>query len=574
MNADREGGVRWREWSGEVFEEARTSGKLVLLDLTASWCHWCHVMDSTTYSDPLVAQRINDDFIPVRVDIDRRPDISERYNRGGFPTTAFLSDRGELVWGATYVPSAEMKRIISAVLEAKSSGSIDAALAEERTRCAYPQRPSAPEETFGGGDLDELFEEIFSTYDVEHGGFGTEPKFPHPEVIELLLERYRRKGHPELAEAARHSLLAMADGLYDPVEGGVYRYSVTRDWRVPHYEKMLETNATFLRNLASAHAALADERFVPLAKGVAAYMLSALRDPETSGFFGSQDADEGYYKLPKDARSRRSPPSVDRVVYAGWNAEAVRALIEAGVVFREQHWIESALSAWTRLRARLWNPELSLVRHSEGQELYVFEDQVSFLRALLAVAELSPTPELLVLGQSLIDGVERGFALPSGGHGDVVRPKDAVGELERPLRSPITNSRWSMALALYGAAAGRPDLAGRAGAVLDAFSRRELMAYGRFAAPFIAARDALRDGIARVDVHVPREAGPVPSFWRQVKAWNYPGTIVVLVRDDSVGESLPDSAFAVVCGPSMCSPAIRDLEELRRRIAERHASQT
>src|SRR5512136_1419609 len=93
--------INWREWSEESFAEARRKGRLVLLDLTASWCHWCHVMDETTYSDPDIVGIIGKHFIPIRVDIDRRPDISERYNRGGFPTTAFLSDRGVSIWGST-----------------------------------------------------------------------------------------------------------------------------------------------------------------------------------------------------------------------------------------------------------------------------------------------------------------------------------------------------------------------------------------------------------------------------------------------------------------------------------------
>src|SRR4030042_2943599 len=104
--------IRWNDWAKEVFEDARKSGRLVLLDLTASWCHWCHVMDSTTYSVPEVARLVNDNFVPVRGDIDRRPDVSERYNRSAFPTTAFLSDRGESGWGTPYFPPEDMVRII------------------------------------------------------------------------------------------------------------------------------------------------------------------------------------------------------------------------------------------------------------------------------------------------------------------------------------------------------------------------------------------------------------------------------------------------------------------------------
>lgn len=125
-------GIRWRDWSTEAFEGARKSGRLLLLDLSAAWCHWCHVMDETTYADPVVIRTVNEKFIPVRVDIDKRPDISERYNRGGFPTTAFLSDRGETIWGGTYVPPDDMKEIMKAVLESQASGELGGVLERQR----------------------------------------------------------------------------------------------------------------------------------------------------------------------------------------------------------------------------------------------------------------------------------------------------------------------------------------------------------------------------------------------------------------------------------------------------------
>ncbi|MGQ9468316.1 MAG: DUF255 domain-containing protein [Nitrososphaerales archaeon] len=96
--------ICWREWSKETFDLAKKLDKPLLLDLSAVWCHWCHVMDTTSYSDPEIIRRINEDYIPIRVDIDRRPDISERYNFGGFPTTAFLTYEGEVIVGGHTYP--------------------------------------------------------------------------------------------------------------------------------------------------------------------------------------------------------------------------------------------------------------------------------------------------------------------------------------------------------------------------------------------------------------------------------------------------------------------------------------
>ncbi len=104
--------INWREFSKEAFQEAKEKDIPVLLSLSASWCHWCHVMDKTSYSDEGIVDFINNNFIPVRVDSDKRPDINDRYNMGGWPTTAFLTPEGNLMTGGTYIPPEEMKNIL------------------------------------------------------------------------------------------------------------------------------------------------------------------------------------------------------------------------------------------------------------------------------------------------------------------------------------------------------------------------------------------------------------------------------------------------------------------------------
>ena len=100
--------INWRPWSKEAFDEARTVGRPILLSISAVWCHWCHVMDETTYSHPSVIDIINRDYVPVRVDNDVRPDINQRYNMGGWPTTAFLTASGDILTGGTYLPPDQM----------------------------------------------------------------------------------------------------------------------------------------------------------------------------------------------------------------------------------------------------------------------------------------------------------------------------------------------------------------------------------------------------------------------------------------------------------------------------------
>lgn len=110
--------INWLEWGKESFKKARSEDKPILLDLTAVWCHWCHVMDMTSYSDNEIAEIINKDFVPIKVYIDKRPDIRERYNMGGFPSTVFLNPDGYIIAGETYVPPERFKLVLGTVKRA------------------------------------------------------------------------------------------------------------------------------------------------------------------------------------------------------------------------------------------------------------------------------------------------------------------------------------------------------------------------------------------------------------------------------------------------------------------------
>lgn len=526
-------------------------------------------MDSTSYSDRDIIRLVNENFIPIRVDIDRRPDISERYNRGGFPTTAFLLDQGESVWGTTYIPPADMKRVIESILRAKASGEIDASLERSRMPNLDISKPAPELASVQSVNLASLFEDVFAAYDIEYGGFGSEPKFPNPDAIDLLLDRYAVEGDCELGEAVENTLDRMTDGLYDPVEGGVFRYSVTRDWKVPHYEKMLETNTGFLRNLVRANKLLGKKRYGDLARGVAGYLLTTLRDGRTGGFFGSQDADENYYRLPEKARKNRTPPSIDKTIFAGWNAEASASLIEAGVLMREQDWVDAGRSAFYFSTRNLWDLETGLIRHAMGQELYLFEDQVGFLLSLLSVLELSPDKELFQMGDKLLEGVETHLLNPEGGYSDVAHGSEDIGELQNSRRSLIANAKWARSIALYGAATERHDLEDPARKTLLSFTTKEVEAYGVFAAPYIHAWSVLERGPALVDIHsLTHQDVASNHLWISAKETLDPGIVAIASRDV---KSNIDRPFAILCTRSGCSERITDPGDLIDRLRRHRA---
>ncbi|MFQ5552512.1 MAG: thioredoxin domain-containing protein, partial [Thermoplasmata archaeon] len=293
--------IRWEEWGEAAFKEAKAEGKPILLDLSAVWCHWCHVMDETSYADDEIIQLINDDFVPIRVDIDRRPDIRERYNFGGYPTTAFLNGEGEIISGGTYIPPDQMKRALVQIKThfEKTGGAVDH---------THRRPPEVDVEAPQGGLSEEIYEEtlghLLQQYDEMYGGFGGAPKFPQPDVLDLALYHYQASGNDYFRKLVEKSLDGMAGGgMYDSVEGGFFRYSVTRDWSEPHFEKMLDVNVGLLRNYLHAYAVLGKEAYREVAEDVLRYLEASLRDPK-DGFWGSQDADEEYYALPLEKRQK------------------------------------------------------------------------------------------------------------------------------------------------------------------------------------------------------------------------------------------------------------------------------
>src|SRR5437588_290102 len=195
--------INWRPWSQEAFEQARQTGRPILLSISAVWCHWCHVMDETTYSHAGVIDLINREYVPVRVDNDVRPDINQRYNMGGWPTTAFLTSSGDILTGGTYMPPDQMASALMKVADYYRSNQADIAsrVLEARKRAASGVARSAGD--LEEGLVDEILDAVRSAYDSEYGGFGNAPKFPQTDAILLLLEQSVLRSDAELRRRAQ-----------------------------------------------------------------------------------------------------------------------------------------------------------------------------------------------------------------------------------------------------------------------------------------------------------------------------------------------------------------------------------
>lgn len=300
--------IHWHSWGPEAFARAAAEDKPILLDIGAVWCHWCHVMDRESYENPELAEILNEHFIAIKVDRDERPDVDARYQsavsaisgQGGWPLTAFLTPTGQPFFGGTYFPFEDrfgrpgFKRILATMAQVWNDRREEALDSAASVMAAIEQN-----EGFSGrgGDLnlslvEKLVDSITKQFDTRNGGFGSQPKFPHPGALDLLIENATRTGNRLAREAAAVSLMKMSQGgVYDQLAGGFHRYSVDERWIVPHFEKMLYDNTELLRNYVHAYQSFVKPEFAQVANEIIRWLDATMTDRARGGFYASQDAD-------------------------------------------------------------------------------------------------------------------------------------------------------------------------------------------------------------------------------------------------------------------------------------------
>ncbi|MHB8926138.1 MAG: thioredoxin domain-containing protein [Bacillota bacterium] len=520
--------IRWREWGREALDEAGKADRPVLLSISGVWCHWCHVMDETSYSDPEVIKLINESFVPVRVDTDQRPDVNERYNLGGWPTTAVLSPDGELMGGGTYIPPDQMVPWLEGVVETWRDEHEDMGrrLAERRRAVARTPATAQP----GHLDADiyrHVIRSLRDSFDDRHAGFGRGAKFPLVEAIELAMDGYVTTRDDDLRNIFARTIAAMVDGgLYDHVEGGFFRYSTTRDWSVPHYEKMLEDNAALLGALLDAVRIVGTPKLRGAARDVVRFLNEVLYQPPYGVYAGTQDADEEYYRLDIKERRQRKAPAIDRNVYVNWNADLVRVLVEASWVLDVVDHLQRAIAVMDFLLDHAYAedrgmahylpaPPTAVVRNDapseQGASLPVapsgrgmwkpqlwglLTDQVSSGRALVRLYHSTGDDRWLKTAERLADFILKDFRAPDGGFRDLRPDREAPGELARPKVALEGNARAARFLLELAATVLDEERAER-------YRREAVSALGRFADTYrdygvmasgyaLAVADALR----------------------------------------------------------------------------------
>ena len=433
--------ISWQtHWGDAVFAQAAKEHRLVLLDLHAVWCHWCHVMDETTYVDPEVTRLIGKNYVAVSIDADSDPDLTSRYGNWGWPATIVLAADGtEIVKRRGYLPPAQMASMLQAIIDDPTPGpSVQATAApadSDKTQLNRAQR-------------DALLKVYNQMYDNANGGWGTVHKYIDADSMELaylsadsLRPSLKKVGTQRARTTLERNLL-----LIDPVWGGVYQYSDEVNWRSPHFEKLMSYQADDLRLYSEAYARWHDPRYLTAANSLFTYIQTFLTAPDGS-FYVSQDADVSsaltgheFYAHDDAARRKLGMPPIDQHRYARETGWAIRALAKYYDVTGDAQALQRAQAGahWALANRKLPNGGF---RHDQQDRLGPFlDDNLAMTQGFLALYRSSGDRAWLAHATETLNFIDASFRSSKAGF--IAAPIDARarGVFSEPVRLPDQNA--------------------------------------------------------------------------------------------------------------------------------------
>jgi|tagenome__1003787_1003787.scaffolds.fasta_scaffold20963437_2 uncharacterized protein YyaL (SSP411 family) len=311
----RDNPVDWYPWGEDAIGRARREDRPIFLSIGYSACHWCHVMEHESFESEAIARVLNENFVPIKVDREERPDLDQIYmnavqmltGHGGWPMSVFLTPELKPFYGGTYWPPKSSRgmpgfdQILAAVMDAWKNRREHALNAAEQLT-AELQNVGA----VAAGDagtlkvdlIDAAVGQLRRAFDGTYGGFGKAPKFPHPMDLQLLVRAWHRTGQQGALDMVRLTLDRMAaGGIYDHLGGGFARYSVDARWLVPHFEKMLYDNALLASAYLDGYLVTGDANYARVLRETLNYIIRDMTSP-SGGFFSTEDADsEGHEGL-------------------------------------------------------------------------------------------------------------------------------------------------------------------------------------------------------------------------------------------------------------------------------------
>jgi uncharacterized protein YyaL (SSP411 family) len=491
--------IAWLPWSAESFGRARAERRPVLLSIVASWSQACREMDETSYADATVAAIVGERFVAIRVDADHRPDVSERYSLGGWPTTAFLTYDGALVGGGTFVSRDRMASVLEQAADAfeRRSEEISANAEADATRHA------AGDALRGSPNADvalepALVEAAFASFDEEFGGFGTAPKFPIVAPIRLALHLHRDDGDARAAHIATLSLDAIGWGqLRDEADGGFFRCTATRSWEQPYREKLLEVNAALIGLYVEAAAILESQRYADRAQEALTYVQNWLADQADGGWAGSQPAEatrSGNGTDPANDAARHA--GLDWTLFASSNGSMTSAALQAAQAFHDDSLGAFAITSLERVLTICYRPGQGVAHCIDGGKRIagLLEDHFAVAGASLDAYDATGNIVYEMMAEELARHAMRTmWDDRAGAFFDRAVPEagEAIGLMQRRLTPFTANCDAAVVLRRLAATSGDAEFASVADSTLAAMGAAA-MAQGPHAAHYVLARRAAR----------------------------------------------------------------------------------
>jgi len=423
----------WQKWDPALFDRAAKENKYILLHMAAVWCHWCHVMEGTTYRDPAIQKTILEKFIPVRVDQDADPELSYRYEDWGWPATIMLDkDGNEIFKRRGYIPPELFAKLLVAVIEDPS-----ALPSLNRTAEIDPNAVGLTADRRTNMETG-----LLQGYDKQHGGFGDAQHFIQADTMEWALERSRplkRNADTDVWKDVAARTLGGAAKIIDPVWGGMFQYSDKTDWSSPHYEKLLNIQRDGIRAYVLAYQIGHDARDLAAAQDIARWLMDFMRS-DGGVFYTSQDADAGglhgnefYAKSDPERRASAQPP-IDRNSYARENGWAIASLAALYDETGDKAMLDAATRAldWTLANRRAPNGGFGHARAANDDTH--LGDTLSMAEAAIQLYRSTAQRRYLGVAVELAEVIRRDHRDPAGGYMVRAPEPGAKGVLAKPVK--------------------------------------------------------------------------------------------------------------------------------------------
>lgn len=406
----------WKSYTPEIFEQAQAENKLVLLEVGANWCHWCHVMDEKTYSDPTVEEYLTSNFVLTREDQDARPDLSAAYIEWGWPAIIIQNAQGQDL--KRLKGYQEKTKFLDILKDIKANPQVLSSNSEEKT-------PSV------SASNNFLFQEFISRLDHKLGAFNWSNKYLHLPGLKHGLKYYSEN---DSLKKWTDKMVKNSYVLVDPEWGGIYQYSAKQNWKNPHYEKLLRNQSYGIEAYSRYVNTTGEKLALAKAKSIYNYCHEFLGN-ETPLFYNSQNADlisgqdsEEFYNLSSAERYKKGVPSIDQHIYLKENAMLAKSLIYLWSASNDEKYKNEALKMTDYILKNYKNQNGLFEREIGQEKIFSLEDNLTLLELLSHCAQISSEKNYLAEARELALNVISQFDSPDG-------LLSSVGELTIPAKT-------------------------------------------------------------------------------------------------------------------------------------------